>query len=49
MADGVVNFMIMVFRWYSSKNCGMAGNYKQARVFFLYNISLCIGLLCTGL
>ena len=30
MADGVVNFMIMV---YSSKNCGTAGNYEQARVF----------------
>ena len=49
MPDGVVNFMIMVFRWYSSKNCGTTGNYEQARVFFLYNISLCTGLFCTGL
>ena len=49
MPDGVVSFMIMVFRWYGSKNCGTTSNYERARVFFLYNISLCTGLFCTGL
>ena len=35
MCDGIVNFMITVFRLYSRKNCGT--KYRQARVFLLYN------------
>jgi hypothetical protein len=31
MPDGIVNFMITVFRLYSRKNCGT--KYRQARVF----------------
>ena len=38
MCDGIVNFMITVFRLYSRKNCGT--KYRQARVFLLYNTGL---------
>ena len=48
MPNRVVNFIITVFRLYSRKNCGTTAKYQQARVFFLYNISICTGLFCTA-